>query len=319
MRARAASTGRGSIATSGPVERSTRGPRPSVTRRPDRTSRAAHYLCIASLAASARRGEVTLHPAKTTGDYARELRRRGAPSERAFQAFRARYDRVVYDLQHCSAEEYARLIEAARPLLARERGRMTVPTSATPASPPRLPSNPTPWWTKPAIVLPAVGALAFVAALFSPVKQSPRGGDPRLSSLSTAPLGASLAYELADRLGWDVERRLRTGIMSDRGTILAVLDPAIPLRVGEVHALPRACARGRRRLRRRRRLDRRPHGLAAPRGGHRGRDGAGRGRRAGAARSPPRRSGSTRSGSGRRRRCGRSAGPPRPRRSRAYS
>jgi len=82
---------------------------------------AAHYLCIASLAASARRGEVTLHPAKTTGDYARELRRRGAPSERAFQAFRARYDRVVYDLQHCSAEEYARLIEAARPVLARER------------------------------------------------------------------------------------------------------------------------------------------------------------------------------------------------------
>ena len=64
---------------------------------------------------------MTLHPAKTTGDYARELRRRGAPSERAFQAFRARYDRVVYDLQHCSAEEYARLIEAARPLLARER------------------------------------------------------------------------------------------------------------------------------------------------------------------------------------------------------
>ena len=114
---------------------------------------------------------------------------------------------------------------------------MTAPSPTPPASPPRIPADPTPWWTKPAIVLPAVGALAFVAALFSPVKQSPRGGDPRLSSLSTAPLGASLAYELADRLGWDVERRLRNGIMSDRGTILAVLDPAIPLRANEVHAL----------------------------------------------------------------------------------
>lgn len=78
---------------------------------------AAHQLCLAALAASARRGEVTLDPAKTTGDYAREMRRRGAASERAFQRFRARYDRVVYDAQACSAEEFARLLDDATPLL----------------------------------------------------------------------------------------------------------------------------------------------------------------------------------------------------------
>jgi hypothetical protein len=82
---------------------------------------AAHHLCAALLAASARRGEVTLHPAKTTGDYAREMRRRGAASERAFQRFRTRYDRVVYDAQACSAEDYAGLVDEARPLLIRER------------------------------------------------------------------------------------------------------------------------------------------------------------------------------------------------------
>ncbi len=82
---------------------------------------AAHALCAALLTASARRGEVTLHPSKTTGDYARELRRRGAPSERDFHRFRSRYDRVVYDAQRCSADEYAALLADARPLLTRER------------------------------------------------------------------------------------------------------------------------------------------------------------------------------------------------------
>lgn len=82
---------------------------------------AAHSLCAALLAASARRGDVTLHPSKTTGDYARELRRRGADTAADFQRFRARYDRVVYDAQRCSAEEYAALLTDARPMLPTER------------------------------------------------------------------------------------------------------------------------------------------------------------------------------------------------------
>ncbi|MFN0099562.1 MAG: DUF4129 domain-containing protein [Gemmatimonadaceae bacterium] len=82
---------------------------------------AAHALCAALLAASARRGEVTLHPSKTTGDYAREMRRRGAPSVPAFEGFRSRYDRLVYDLQACAADDYAVLRAAAQPLLSAER------------------------------------------------------------------------------------------------------------------------------------------------------------------------------------------------------
>ena len=96
---------------------------------------------------------------------------------------------------------------------------------------------PGPWWTRPAIVLPTVAGLAFLAALFSPVQRNARSGDPRLSTLSTAPLGASLALNLAGRLGWRVERQMRAGMPSDPAAIHAVLSPAIPLRVTEVHAL----------------------------------------------------------------------------------
>lgn len=82
---------------------------------------AAHQLCAAVLVQLMRRGEVTLHPSKTTGDYARELRRRGARGAGDFQRFRARYDRVVYDRQACSADEFAALLQDARPLLRDER------------------------------------------------------------------------------------------------------------------------------------------------------------------------------------------------------
>lgn len=82
---------------------------------------AAQALCAAILSACARRGEVTLHHSKTTGDYAREMRRRGAPSLPTFQRFRARYDRVIYDAHACDATEYAALVESARPLLQLER------------------------------------------------------------------------------------------------------------------------------------------------------------------------------------------------------
>jgi len=94
-----------------------------------------------------------------------------------------------------------------------------------------------PWWTRPAIVLPAVGGLAFVAALFSPSAVGPRSGDPRLSTLSTEPLGASIVHELAQRLGWTVERRLRPGMPTGPDIVQAVLDPAVPLRTTEAHAL----------------------------------------------------------------------------------
>jgi hypothetical protein len=90
---------------------------------------AAHALCAALLTDLASRGEVRLHPSKTTGDYARELRRRGASSERGFVRFRSRYDRLVYDAQACDAEDYAALLADARPLLADARS-LAAPTRA---------------------------------------------------------------------------------------------------------------------------------------------------------------------------------------------
>lgn len=82
---------------------------------------AAHALFAALLRACAARGEVRLHPSKTTGDYARELRRRNTPSLRPFQSFRSRYDRVIYGDMQCSAGDYAALSTDARQLLGTER------------------------------------------------------------------------------------------------------------------------------------------------------------------------------------------------------
>ena len=82
---------------------------------------AAHALFAALLRACAARGEVRLHPSKTTGDYARELRRRNTPSLRPFQSFRSRYDRVIYGDMQCSAGDYAALSTDARQVLGTER------------------------------------------------------------------------------------------------------------------------------------------------------------------------------------------------------
>lgn len=96
---------------------------------------------------------------------------------------------------------------------------------------------PQPWWVRPAIVLPIVGGLTLLVTLFAPVRVGPRSGDPRLSTYSTTPLGAGLLHELTQRLGWRTERRLRPELPPDPTVIHAVLAPAIPLRLGETHAL----------------------------------------------------------------------------------
>lgn len=94
-----------------------------------------------------------------------------------------------------------------------------------------------PWWARPAIVLPAIAGLAFIVALLSPSAVGPRSGDPRLSTLSSAPLGARLLHDLAQRLGWRTERRFVSALERDPSSSLAVLAPVIPLRTTETHAL----------------------------------------------------------------------------------
>jgi Domain of unknown function (DUF4129) len=80
---------------------------------------ASHALYAALLTRLAGRGAIRLHPSKTAGDYARELRRRGAPEQRPFQAFRYRYDRLIYGTGACTSEDYAALVVDAGVILER--------------------------------------------------------------------------------------------------------------------------------------------------------------------------------------------------------
>lgn len=82
---------------------------------------AAHALFAALVSSLAARGELRLHASKTSGDYARELRRAGSLSQIGFQAFRRRYDHVIYGERQCSADEYHALLGDALPFQHRNR------------------------------------------------------------------------------------------------------------------------------------------------------------------------------------------------------
>jgi Domain of unknown function (DUF4129) len=79
---------------------------------------AAHALYRAAVAMLAARGLVRWHDSKTSGDYARELRRRGAAAYAPFRRFGSRYDRIIYGTGTCDATEYALLFDDARALAA---------------------------------------------------------------------------------------------------------------------------------------------------------------------------------------------------------
>ena len=80
---------------------------------------AAHALYRGTIGYLAASGVVRLHTSKTSGDYARELRRRGAPAYAPFRRFGALYDRIIYGAGTCSAPEYATLLDAARAVFMR--------------------------------------------------------------------------------------------------------------------------------------------------------------------------------------------------------
>jgi hypothetical protein len=75
---------------------------------------AAHALYRATLVRLAANGLIRLHESKTNGDYARELRRRGARSYEPFRRFGLRYDRIIYGTGVCDATSYQALLDAAR-------------------------------------------------------------------------------------------------------------------------------------------------------------------------------------------------------------
>ena len=76
----------------------------------------AHLLYQALLQLLAGRERLRLHPSKTVGDYARELRARSSTAFPAFRDFARDYEIVVYDLQACDRQRYERLRDLAHPL-----------------------------------------------------------------------------------------------------------------------------------------------------------------------------------------------------------
>lgn len=86
-----------------------------------RFEEAAHALYRGVLASIAQREQLRLDPSKTSGDYARELRRRGSATLPAFRAFARRFDRAVYGRGGCDAASVAALRELAEPFAPRAR------------------------------------------------------------------------------------------------------------------------------------------------------------------------------------------------------
>jgi hypothetical protein len=80
-----------------------------------RFEEAAHALYRGVLAGLARTERLRLHPSKTSGDYARELRGRGAPSYVPFRAFVRQFDVAVYGHGGCTAATLDELRRLAAP------------------------------------------------------------------------------------------------------------------------------------------------------------------------------------------------------------
>ena len=79
---------------------------------------AAHALYLALIGSAARRGLVSLHESKTTGDYLRELRRKpGAMDLRRFTDFTRSYETVIYGIGTCDRDRFATLNSLAGNLL----------------------------------------------------------------------------------------------------------------------------------------------------------------------------------------------------------
>ena len=86
-----------------------------------RYEEAAHALYRGVLLSLARQERLRLDPSKTSGDYARELRARGAASYQPFRAFGRRFDVAVFGHGGCDARLIEDLRTLAQPLTGRAR------------------------------------------------------------------------------------------------------------------------------------------------------------------------------------------------------
>jgi hypothetical protein len=81
---------------------------------------AAHALYQAVLRRLAGTERIRLHASKTSGDYARDLRRRGSPVAAPFRQFGQRFDRVIFGIGECSPEEFAAMLREASAITERQ-------------------------------------------------------------------------------------------------------------------------------------------------------------------------------------------------------
>lgn len=95
------------------------------------------------------------------------------------------------------------------------------------------------------IAFAVLGTAIILVALLTPEDTGGRTGDPRLTSRSTEPQGASALYELAARLGWDTTQRLTDTIpLGDTTSVHLVLDPPIAPSAIETHQILDRVRRG---------------------------------------------------------------------------
>jgi len=101
-----------------------------------------------------------------------------------------------------------------------------------------------PIFTRPAVVLPTALVLVIVSILLSP-EQTPVDREGRLTTYAASPGAARGMYEVAQRLGWRVSRRVSPLTRPlDTAAVYAILDPPIPLSLDETHTMLDAVRRG---------------------------------------------------------------------------
>jgi hypothetical protein len=81
-------------------------------------------------------------------------------------------------------------------------------------------------WRASHFTVPLLIAVTLVVVLLTPGKNTGSSGDTRLSSFLSGPAGAKGIFDVAQRLGWKVERRTRAPFDSlNPGSIVALLAP----------------------------------------------------------------------------------------------
>ncbi len=86
-----------------------------------RFEEAAHALYRGVIVTLGREERLRLHPSKTSGDYARELRRKGSSSLAPFRSFTRRFDIAVYGHGGCDATALDELRALSAPFRPRAR------------------------------------------------------------------------------------------------------------------------------------------------------------------------------------------------------